>query len=422
MPLRNVSWKEGDPDNDSPRGEYILRGEASSSREDYILAEEPDSQQDNLEDNSALPVANRRSDRSQSSTSIIEETEHELELLVLRAEQNNPEYASIVANATRVEDVSCDVWGASIWILVHDLPDFRAGRMLFEGQCRLAFVSFVFVINFLIQSILLYFIITLLMMPGLLETQNIYKKFHKEAFIDAAVNSDRFDAMSSRDKANLCGLALSQLMFVRVILFLWVTLNVGELRDCFTKMLGAFSLPDLPEGLDTRLMKRDLAASNNVHNIICLNMKGKIGLTIVVFIPKMIIALVLMLTGCIWLMAAENIGDLILNSLALAFVVKVDELLAAVFFPEHFLEEVQDLAFVLPADANDKDEASIERAWEFAMCALTLLATLGAVEVIICFQPVLPKYSYDVPGACMAYLAGQVPWCGPFQTDCFPRG
>jgi len=417
--MRAVSWQEGDPDNDSPRGEYILRGEASSSREDYILAEEPDSQQN--EECDGLPSAARRPDRIASS-SVIEETEHELEMICMRAEQNNPEYASIMANATRVEDVSCDVWGASIWIVVADLPDFRAGRMLFEGKVRLAFVFFVFIVNFLIQSILLYFIITLLTMPGLLATQNIYKKFHKEAFINADVDSHQFEAMSSSDKGEICGLALSQLMFVRVILFLWVTLNVGELRDCFIKMIGAFSLPNLPEGLDTRLMKRDLAASNNVHNIICLNMKGKLGLAFLVFIPKMIIASVLMLTGCIWLMAAENIGDLILNSLALAFVVKVDELLAAVFFPEHFLEQVQELAFVLPADANDKDEASTERAWEFAMCALTLLATLGAVEVMILFQPVLPRYAYDVPGACMAYLAEQVPWCRPFQADCFPQG
>jgi len=416
--MRSVSYKEGDPDFDSPRGEYILRGEASSSREDYVLAAEPDSQND--EDNAV--VQTRSLDNISRSTSVIEETEHELELLVLRAEQNNPEYANIVANATRVEDVSCDVWGASIWIVVHDLPDFRAGRMLFEGRVRLAFVGFVFIINFLIQSILLYFIITLLMAPGLLSTQNIYRKFHKEAFMEAAVDADKFDAMSSRDKSNLCGLALSQLMFVRVILFLWVTLNVGELRDCFTKMLGAFSLPDLPEGLDTRLMKRDLAASDNVHNIICLNMKGKLGLAILIFIPKMIIALVLMLTGCIWLMAAENIGDLILNSLALSFVIRVDETLAQVFFPKLFLDTVSDLGFVLPADANNKDEASIERAREFAWCALTLLATLGAVEVMILFQPVLPNYVYDVPSACMAYLAEQVPWCAPFQTDCFPRG
>jgi len=417
--MRAVSWQEGDPDNDSPRGEYLLRGEASSSREDYVLADEPDSQHD---DDAGTSPSLRHQGRMPSSTSVIEETEHELEMILSRAERNNPEYASIVANATRVEDVSCDVWGASIWIVVHDLPDFRAGRMTFEGRVRLAFVLFVFTANFLIQSILLYYIITLLTMPGLLATQNVYRKFHKEAYVGAAVDADKFDGMSSNDKADLCGLALSQLMFVRVILFLWVTNNVGELRDAFTKMLGAISLPDLPAGLDTRLMKRDLAASQNIHNIICLNMKGKVGLAVVVFIPKMIIALVLMLTGCIWLMAAENIGDLILNSLALAFVVKVDELLAEVFFPAHFLSQVSELAFVLPADASDKDEASTERAWEFAMCALTLLATLGAVEVMILFQPVVPNYAYDVPGACLAYLADQVPWCRPFQSDCFPRG
>jgi len=280
---------------------------------------------------------------------------------------------------------------------------------------------FVFIANLLIQGILLYFIIKLLMMPSLLSTQNIYKEFHDTAFDSDGFNTDRFSGLSKETKADLCGLALSQMMFLRIILFLWVTNNVGELRDTFTKMSGVCNLPYLPDGLDTRLMKRDLEASERDDNIICLNLKGKVGLISLVFLPKFIIATVLMITGCIWLMAAENIGDLILNSLALAFVVKVDELLAEVFFPRHFLEMVSDLAFVLPTKQSaDKDKAMQQRAWDFVMCALTMATTMGAVEAMIIFQPVVPGYEYDVHTACMDFLNTQVPWCLPWEADCFP--
>jgi len=351
----------------------------------------------------------------------IDEMNKELDQIMEQAETQNPEYAAIVKGATEVEDVASDVWGALIFVVVHDLPDFRAGRMMLEGRVRMFYTLLVFAMNFFIQATLLYFIIKLLTMPSLLGAQDIYKEFRKTAFVDSEHTAD-ISVMSADSQAELCGLALSQMLFVRIILFLWVTNNVMELRDTLQKMVGAISLPILPEGLDTRLMKRNLDTSQRDDNIICLNLKGKVGLITLVFMPKMIIATVLMFTGCVWLMAAANIGDLILNSLALAFVVKVDELLAEVFFPRNFLEMVSDLAFVLPArGASDKDDAMQERAWEFIMCAITMAFTFIFVEVMIFFQPVIPEYAYDVHAACMDYLSQQVPWCLPFQADCFPE-
>lgn len=359
----------------------------------------------------------------ESMLSIAEEHQHEIEVLIYRAERDCKEYADIAENATVVEDVSCDVWGALIFVVVSDLPDWRSGRMLFEGKVRMAYVFFVFIANVLIQFALLAFIARLLLMPSLLSAQDVYEAFHRESFHDNVLDKDRFNMMSANEKLNLCGLALSQMMFVRVIIFLWITNNVGELRDTCTKLLGVINLPYLPEGLDTRLMKRDITTSSVENNIICLNMKGKVGLGVLVFLPKFMISIFLMLTGCVWLMASQSIGDLILNSLALAFVVKVDELLAEVFFPGHFIEMVADLAFVLPTPAgdDDKDLAMQRRACEFFYCAVTLLMTIVSVEAMIVLQPVIPEYALDVKGACRDFIDGQVPWCMPFQSGCFPK-
>jgi len=375
-------------------------------------------------DTSAIPDQGAGSLLQASSTmSMAEEHEHEIEVLQRHAERDCPEYAEIVSHANTVEDVSCDVWGALIFVVAGDLPDWRSGRIMFEGKCRMAYVFFVFFANLLIQGTLLFFIVKLLLMPSLLSAQDVYKDFHEDAFTDEELDQDRFKTMSADEKNNLCGMALSQVMFVRVIIFLWATLNVGELRDTCIKMFGALSLPKIPAGLDTRLMQRNLEASSCDNNIICLNLKTLLGLMILVFIPKILIASVLMVTGCVWLMASENIGDLILNSLALAFVVRVDELLAQVFFPEHFLAMVDDLAFVLPKAPGeiDKDVQMRERAREFMMCALTLLMTLAVVEALIIYQPILPNQSHDITSACRDYVNSQVPWCMPWQSDCFPK-
>jgi len=406
MPMRSEEEKE------SPRlflaagaGE-ILAGELSSQRADYMQGEDNSDGADG--------------DGLKRHQSQMELQEAEMELLLQKAEESSPEYAQIVAHATKIENVACDVWGASIWFVVHDLPDLRAGRMVFEGKVRSAYVLFVYVCNFMIQGTLVYYIFKLLLLPGLLESQDIYKNFHKVAFGNAAFDSEQFDDMSGSDKASLCGIALSNVMFVRIVLFLWVTNNVGYLRNCIHKMICVLSLPELPAGLDTRLMKRDIKASKVENNIICLNVKGKVGLICIVFIPKIVICGMLTVTGCIWLMTSLCYADLILNSLALAFVLKVDELLAEVFFPNHFLAEVDDLAFVLPGDESDADTQMDTRTWEYFYCSLSIFGSMMAVEMLILFQPVMPGYVYDVPGACMSYLNEQLPWCAPWALDCFP--
>jgi len=220
-------------------------------------------------------------------------------------------------------------------------------------------------------------------------------------------------------------MALSQGLFVRVILFLWVTTNVEEIRDNYNKAKGSSDLPRLPQDLDTRLMVRSLPNVNDIeYNVVCLNMKGKVGLFTLVYMPKFIIAAILTAVGCLWLMAAENIGDLILNSLALTFVVKVDELIGRVFFPAKLQEDISDLVLMLPAVPEEKnaDSRTILRGWEFVQCSIVLILTGISVELVFRFQPVVPSFANDVGHFCASYIDSHVPWCSPGSQECFPLG
>lgn len=343
---------------------------------------------------------------------------------LVQESEKNPVYADIVRNATEPEDIPNDCWGGLFFVIVEDFPDLRAGRAVMEGKVRTCYVFLLFLINLFIQGVLLFFIGKLLMMPGMLDTQNLYNTFRQTAFLNGVVEQSRFDDMGSGEKQNLCGMALSQGLFVRVILFLWVTTNVGELREVWRMTSRTVKLPDLPAGIDTRLMVRDLREREGGGEfcVICLNMKGKVGLFLLVFIPKSIIAIILTGTGCVWLVASESIGDLILNSLALAFVVKVDELIALVFYPQRLQKDVATLSLMLPNDPDEKDEDKRMRnsTYEILQCALVLFATMIFVEFIIGFQPVLPNYANDVTAPCLSFLNTQVPWCYPWQKNCFP--
>lgn len=213
---------------------------------------------------------------------------------------------------------------------------------------------------------------------------------------------------------------------MRVILFLWVTTNLGEMNINTRQRRALMSLPTLPDDKDTRLMVRDEAGPSQSGNwVICLNRISKMLLFVLVYVPKRIIVIALIFSGSCWLLATEHVADLILNSLALAFVVEVDELIASTFFPDFFIEQLSTLAVALPQDPNrlDKEKEATRKTWAFARSALFVLGTLAFVEFMMTFQPVLPGFKFDVASPCARVLEEQVPWCWPWQKeDCFPHG
>lgn len=334
------------------------------------------------------------------------------------------EYNEIVKKATVIQDISADCWGALFFVVVNDMPDLKVGRISASGKSRIVFSIVVFCINLFIQFMLLYFICKLLMMPGMLSAQNVYQYFTSHAFTDRVIDHDLFELLPHKYKAKVCGLALSQTIFARVVLFLWITTNVGELRGNYVKMASTINLPQLPQGLDLRLMVKDSSDPSDEHGgrVVCLNQGSKELLVAFIFVPKFIICIFLTTTGCLWLLSAENIGDLILNSLALAFVVQVDELIATVFFPATYLEDLTRLGLASQKEVEDPEIVEAKLIKSFFLCTITLLVTAAFVELAIRFQPVIPSYNgHEVSEACLSYISSQVPWCMPGRTDCFPE-
>jgi len=391
-----------------------------------------------------MPVASSRefvrevpgeTDRGYAYTSLPKESQRAgEELYSQRTEEdeeglgsaNSPamaEYNEIVKNATVCDDIAADCWGALFYVVVNDFPDIKHGRISGSGKFRFVFSIVVFTINLFIQAMLLWFIGKLLMLPGMLSAQDVYKYFTEEAFTDQVVDHHRFEHLPIRYKDKVCGLALSQAVFARVVIFLWIATNVLELKSNHYKMSQTLNLPTLPEGLDLRLMVKDCADSDeHGGRVVCLNPGSKELLMAFIFIPKFVICLFLTTTGCLWLLSTESIGDLILNSLALAFVVQVDELIAQVFFPVAYLEDLGRLGIASQRQDEDPEVVEAKVIKSFCWSACTLVLTASIVELAFRFQPVLPNFNGDqVSAACLEYIKTKVPWCMPGRSDCFPE-
>merc|ERR1712039_1020051 len=112
--------------------------------------------------------------------------------------------------------------------------------------------------------------------------------------------------------------------------------------------------------------------------------------------PKFLISLYLLYLGCEWLTATMSFEKLVLNTVALEFVLRIDELLYKVFFPIHYRKLVADINFFLT-----KGKLSVEDHWTKTMRAYTwsfAYVGLGVSTVFIymnCMQDVLPNDMID---------------------------
>jgi len=327
------------------------------------------------------------------------------------AERSKAQYDDILGKANRIVDIEADCWGALFFVVVRDIPALLVGFIDCVGRVRIAYSIVVFIINLFIQATMLFFIFKLLMMPSMFSAEKIYKDFTEKAFEGDVVSDELFEDMSKHHQEHICGLALSQELFVRVIVFLWISTNVAELKDIYKKMSETVAIPALPEGLDRRLMVHDNPATREVELlVVCMTLRVKILLFLVIFIPKILIAIFLSVAGCLWLMAAESISDLILNSLALEFVIKVDELICSVYLPPFFIKDITNLA--LACQEEDKEiEIQKERQMKsFISSSLVLVITALSVETAIRFQPIIHNYhGEDVNAVCTPYWDNRVP-------------
>lgn len=312
------------------------------------------------------------------------------------AERSNQEYLEIVAKANRIVDVSADCWGALFFIVVRDIPSLFMGVIDCVGRVRIVFSVIVFILNLLVQATLLFFICKLLMVPSLDSAQAIYNKYIGKL--------DEIDENSA-----MCGLALAHPLFVRVIVFLWLTNNVAEFKDIYEKMAETVSMPALPEGLDSRMMVHDNPETkdNIEHNVVCVTKTVKVLLFLVIYIPKILIGVILTVAGTLWLMSSEQIADLILNSLALGFVTMVDELICTVFFPKFFITDMELMALACPKEEKAPEAENARKLRSFFYSSLVLACTAVIVELAVQHQPIIPNFKgKEVAPVCSPYLAG----------------
>lgn len=340
-------------------------------------------------------------------------------------------YKDMLHRATEHEEFSLDIWGAMFFVIVKDFPDLFNCETRFENLIRTVFVSVCYFLNIFLQLALLYWICSMVTLPQVRQAQDMYKDFHNGAFgKDGEFDSSRFNDLPTDWQGEICQIVLSSTLFLSSILFLWVAQCFSELRTIWRRVRQMRRLPDLPKGFKPKEMVAEVIQGEGHFKerkmlFICIDRCTQLSLYMLIFIPKIFIASLLCCAGCVWLTASLSFGDLILNSLALAFVVEVDELIFSVFLPPRLEKNLKETMLAIPVDTSLSEEeiekADVKNA--YTRSAVFLALVFGFVVVFVFTQPVLPGYDWDVAHACEAFNAEHlIPHCYPWSSECFPKG
>jgi hypothetical protein len=284
---------------------------------------------------------------------------------------------------------------------------------------RIVFVTTVLAINFALQGGMLWWIYQFVVLPSVHSVEEIYQKYHAEVFsADGTYSPDLWKTWDPEYKDELCNIAFSSYPFMFAVLSLWSYTMLIEIRktDRFQREVG---------GVGTCTELHDMVDPDTAH---IMNLTSPIAwlLYLLIIVPKQLIGYGLLLIGCVWLMATDSFSDLILNAVALEFVVNIDNLLFEAAMPASIISKVVETKFLAkegkqtPEQKNKKVADGYKRSIFYFFLVPTLVFSLMGYGQMVPYVGIFPNYANDA--FCPVYQAKATKRvCLPGQ-DCFPFG
>merc|ERR1719235_272245 len=160
------------------------------------------------------------------------------------------------------------------------------------------------------------------------------------------------------------------------------------------------------------------------HELIALTPPVRFFLWLFIILPKLGIVTYLLIIGSRYLTSTESFQDLILNAIALEFIINIDELLFMSLFPESGAKEIDQVKFTHPKkDQNAEEEAAAFVAGYHRSLVFISLAVAWVVLYLNYVQQVIPFYAKDLHLQCPEFYRSTFTLpCPPFTEGCFPYG
>jgi hypothetical protein len=343
-------------------------------------------------------------------------------------------------------DLPGSVYGAGIFGVAHDLTivlnsQLPESLLLFRCVHCLGML----LVNYVVQGYLLLATEWYVVLPAVHSIQSIYAHYHKEAFdVTGVFLQERWndpEIFPIVTKMKLCQIPLSHPRFTLIIVFVWTIKAVAELKETMKifrdiqRMEGASRLSEVLTYPSRDGRRGSVTAMRGHIRRLTPMLRG--ALHAVITIPKLVLNCILFLYGTRWLVATTDFAGLVLNSVALSFIVEIDELIYATLLPLKVHEAVDSTKLLAHQQSEEADIGdrwtAYTRAWLFFAAAVFFgfayinYSQYFDWDLLMLPIGVLPGYQFDlnVPGRCDRVIEEMSSDLCKYRFDafyCFPYG
>lgn len=324
------------------------------------------------------------------------------------------------------KDLSQDMWGVAIMLLTRELAEIEAGGYMPSHIIRLVYGSLCVLLNLFLQLAVLRWVTIYIVGNSVWTIQGQYAKFHREVFDKSGEFMQEAWKNWNGPRDELCDAVINKRLFLGCILFLWIGRMLSEFKTCHRMYREIFNLPRAPRGTPFKNCVVHGRQFPQEVEIVAMNRGVLVAIACLVLVPKVSVCLLLATLGCQWLTATLSFSDLILNALALEFIIGIDESILECFLPKRVkgrLESTKLTYVILLEDTVEAEEKAVIDDYKrniLYFCVGVLLTTVYVVYL----QQVLPFKNWgDIDEHCGEWYYNQYrPKCSPFELGCFPYG
>lgn len=324
-----------------------------------------------------------------------------------------------------------DVYSAVIFTLTADVSELYSnidqdGLDTKVNAYRALFTLTLLGFNYALQIGLLVWVYFYVAAPALHRAQTVYRRYHAEVFSDGEFQRDLWENWAHQEA--LCRIAFSNYWFLYAILSLWWVAMVTEVNKTYQVFAKINSLQHTDDPSEM-IIRREATDGGERENLVWqLPRSVRVACILLIFVPKLAIAAGLWWVGTLWLAATDSFENLVLNSVALTFIINIDEQIFAGLIPATMKENIKITKLVRSTTPEDSEhESDVKAAYRSATFHLALVifgvaAYMSAYGQSIPYLGIFPGYAYDNDFACPALWDRQRSLVCLSGKDCFPLG
>lgn len=315
------------------------------------------------------------------------------------------------------EPLDADLYGASITSLIRDMHQVWLGPKTSTTCLRLCRVA----LTMLLLTTAVFFALFLIAETKIMITpdcvehmREVYSTYEewmynnhtyltvhgKRRGLHGHFHAERFSGLSSDMQSTICGIPLAHVYFTGAVLAVWSFTVVVDLRTVISLSLLLIwkvdTVPSVQDIFADRNGQRVLHLSSSSGTFVLegLTAMFKIVLVIVIFVPRLLLDVCLLYLGCRWLIATQGLPNLLLNAVALQFIVGLKDLCYRAVLPARSMKATQEMII------RQRVRGPLTCGPYLGSFAWLLWVAAWVYVYMTSLQGVLPDFNWDLSSVC----------------------